>query len=149
MQVSLQSLDGSSTTIPITNQFSLSSDKVSANACSMVARRNAAVEDAWMITRLISNLYTDISLWLNLLRFLFLSFPFCYGASTRHIVEYLFVPAELPLVVSELVARVRGTRLSIVAFEHCWYTFINHIYLIHMVWCGWTLPLCKYLWGAT
>lgn len=31
-------------------------------------------------------------------------------------VDHLLVSAELPLVVSELVARVRGTHLSIVAF---------------------------------
>ena len=140
---------GSHMTIPITNLYSPSSDKVSANECSMVARRNAAVEDAWIITHQISNLSTDISLWLNLLRFLSFPLLFCYGASTRHSVEYLFVPAELPLVVSELVARVRGTCLSIVAFERCWYTSINHTGLIQMVWCGWTLPLCKYLRGAT
>ena len=35
----------------------------------------------------------------------------------RVFINRLLVPAELPLVVSELVAQVRGTHLSIVAFS--------------------------------
>ena len=44
------------------NPFSLDSDKVSANACLMVVRKNAAAEEDWPITQPINNHYMDISL---------------------------------------------------------------------------------------